>query len=175
MTPIVIDLEWNHAMPGRRPVDGLPNEIIQIGAARIDRANRGTVRALQMAVGVTFAIASVLVLFAPAATGLFTSDDEVIYYGSLFIRMNTFFLIFNAINHVLAGALRGRGESKIPMICMLSCFVVIRQIYLFIGSRIAYNPYVVGFGYPVGWMTCCAAELICFYFIVRKNKGQAPA
>ena len=146
-----------------------------IGAARIDRANRGTVRALQMAVGVTFAIASVLVLFAPAATGLFTSDDEVIYYGSLFIRMNTFFLIFNAINHVLAGALRGRGESKIPMICMLSCFVVIRQIYLFIGSRIAYNPYVVGFGYPVGWMTCCAAELICFYFIVRKNKGQAPA
>ena len=107
-----------------------------IGAARIDRANRGTVRALQMAVGVTFAIASVLVLFAPAATGLFTSDDEVIYYGSLFIRMNTFFLIFNAINHVLAGALRGRGESKIPMICMLSCFVVIRQIYLFIGSRI---------------------------------------
>ena len=146
-----------------------------IGAARIDRANRGTVRALQMAVGVTFAIASVLVLFAPAATGLFTSDDEVIYYGSLFIRMNTFCMIFNAINHVLAGALRGRGESKIPMICMLSCFVVIRQIYLFIGSRIAYNPYVVGFGYPVGWMTCCAAELICFYFIVRKNKGQAPA
>ena len=146
-----------------------------IGAARIDRANRGTVRALQMAVGVTFAIASVLVLFAPAATGLFTSDDEVIYYGSLFIRMNTFCMIFNAINHVLAGALRSRGESKIPMICMLSCFVVIRQIYLFIGSRIAYNPYVVGFGYPVGWMTCCAAELICFYFIVRKNKGQAPA
>ena len=146
-----------------------------IGAARIDRANRGTVRALQMAVGVTFAIASVLVLFAPAATGLFTSDDEVIYYGSLFIRMNTFFLIFNAINHVLAGALRGRGESKIPMICMLSCFVVIRQIYLFIGSRIAYNPYVVGFGYPVGWMTCCIAELICFYIIVRKNKGLAPA
>ena len=146
-----------------------------IGAGRSDRANRGTVRALQMAVGVTFAIASVLIFFAPAATGLFTSDDEVIYYGSLFIRMNTFFLIFNAINHVLAGALRGRGESKIPMICMLSCFVVIRQIYLFIGSRIAYNPYVVGFGYPVGWMTCCAAELICFYFIVRKNKGQAPA
>ncbi|MEE1109050.1 MAG: MATE family efflux transporter [Lachnospiraceae bacterium] len=146
-----------------------------IGAGRSDRANKGTVRALQMAVGVTFAIASVLIFFAPAATGLFTSDDEVIYYGSLFIRMNTFFLIFNAINHVLAGALRGRGESKIPMICMLSCFVVIRQIYLFIGSRIAYNPYVVGFGYPVGWMTCCAAELICFYFIVRKNKGQAPA
>ena len=143
-----------------------------IGAGRSDRANKGTVRALQMAVGVTFAIASVLVLFAPAATGLFTSDDEVIYYGSLFIRMNTFFLIFNAINHVLAGALRGRGESKIPMICMLSCFVVIRQIYLFIGSRIAYNPYVVGFGYPVGWMTCCAAELITLFGKIRDRRRR---
>jgi putative MATE family efflux protein len=143
-----------------------------IGAGRSDRANKGTVRALQMAVGVTFAIASVLIFFAPAATGLFTSDDEVIYYGSLFIRMNTFFLIFNAINHVLAGALRGRGESKIPMICMLSCFVVIRQIYLFVGSRISYTPYVVGFGYPVGWMTCCAAELIYFFRMLKKKVGQ---
>ena len=36
MTPIIIDLEWNRSLPGRRAVDGLPNEIIQIGAARID-------------------------------------------------------------------------------------------------------------------------------------------
>ena len=143
-----------------------------IGAARIDRANRGTVRALQMAVGVTFAIASVLVLFAPAATGLFTSDDEVIYYGSLFIRMNTFFLIFNAINHVLAGALRGRGESKIPMICMLSCFVVIRQIYLFILTRFISNtPRPVGFSYPVGWMLTMVMEL--GYYIYRRRKAAA--
>lgn len=140
-----------------------------IGAQKYDRANKGTVRAIEMAVGVTAVIATILIVLAPAATRLFTQDDEVIYYGTLFIRMNTYFLIFNAINHTLAGALRGRGESKIPMICMLSCFVVIRQIYLFIGSRIAYNPYVVGFGYPVGWMTCCASELISFVYIIRRK------
>ena len=142
-----------------------------IGAEKEDRANKGTVRALEISVGVTFLIATILIFFAPAATGLFTNDDEVVYYGSLFIRMNTYFLMFNAVNHVLAGALRGRGESKIPMICMLACFVVIRQIYLFVGSRIAYNPYVVGFGYPVGWMTCCVAELVCFALIIRKNEN----
>ena len=97
------------------------------------------------------------VIFAPGATALFTRDEEVIYYGTLFLRMNTYFLMFNAVNHVLAGALRGMGESKVPMYCMLACFVLIRQLYLFIGSRIAYNPYVVGFGYPVGWMACCSA------------------
>ena len=126
-----------------------------IGAEKSDRADEGTVRALQISIGVTALIATILVVLAPDATALFTRDEEVIYYGVLFLRMNTYFLLFNAVNHVLAGALRGRGESQAPMICMIACFVVIRQIYLFIGSRIAYNPYVVGLGYPVGWVTCC--------------------
>ena len=124
-----------------------------------------------MAVGVTAVIATILIVLAPQATALFTNDEEVIYYGVLFLRMNTYFLMFNAVNHVLAGALRGRGESRVPMFCMLLCFVLIRQIYLFIGSRIAYTPHVVGFGYPVGWMTCCVLELT--YFIRFRNRHGA--
>jgi putative MATE family efflux protein len=146
-----------------------------IGARKEDRANKGTVRALQLSVSITLVIATAIVLAAPGATGLFTRDEEVIYYGVLFLRMNTFFLLFNTVNHVLAGALRGRGDSKAPMICMLACFVVIRQIYLFVGSRISYTPYVVGFGYPVGWMTCCAAELIYFFRMLNRKKAQDAA
>lgn len=141
-----------------------------IGAERQDRADAGAIRAVTMAVGVTAFIGTILVIFAPFATALFTRDEEVIYYGTLFLRMNTYFLMFNAVNHVLAGALRGMGESKVPMYCMLACFVLIRQLYLFIGSRIAYNPYVVGFGYPVGWMTCCAIEL--GYYLIRIRSGK---
>ena len=138
-----------------------------VGAEKSDRADEGTIRALQISVGVTAVIATILVVLAPDATALFTRDEEVIYYGVLFLRMNTYFLLFNAVNHVLAGALRGRGESQAPMICMIACFVVIRQIYLFIGSRIAYNPYVVGLGYPVGWVTCCITELTYFILLRR--------
>ncbi len=36
MTLIVIDLEWNQPLKGRTPVPGLRDEIIQIGAAKID-------------------------------------------------------------------------------------------------------------------------------------------
>jgi putative MATE family efflux protein len=143
-----------------------------IGAERQDRADAGAVRAVTMAVGVTAFIGTILVIFAPGATSLFTRDEEVIYYGALFLRMNTYFLMFNAVNHVLAGALRGMGESKVPMYCMLTCFVLIRQLYLFIGSRIAYNPYVVGFGYPVGWMTCCVLELSYYLIRIRGRKNE---
>ena len=92
----------------------------------------------------------------------------MIRYGVLFIRTNTIFLLFNAINHVLAGALRGRGDSRGPMIIMLSTFVALRQVYLFLVTRYVVNvPRVVGFGYPVGWVSCCAVMLL--YFILRRR------
>ena len=74
--------------------------------------------------------------------------------------------MFNCINHVLAGSLRGRGDSRAPMIIMLIGFVAIRQAYLFIMTRFIMNtPAVVGFGYPVGWMATCVIEVL--YYLKR--------
>ena len=98
----------------------------------------------------------------------------MIEFGVLFIRTNTFFLLFNCINHVLAGALRGRGDSRGPMIIMLSTFVALRQIYLFFVTHyVANTPTLVAFGYPVGWMSCCAIELAYFYIRRRKRLQSA--
>ena len=140
-----------------------------IGAGQEERANEGTARSMQLIFGITFTIAAALFIVAPQATGFFSKDSEVIRYGVLFMRMNIFFIVLNAVNHVLAGALRGRGDAKGPMIIMITCFVVLRQIYLFAATRIAYTPYVVGFGYPVGWTTCFIAE-VAYYLLVHKYK-----
>ena len=87
-------------------------------------------------------------------------DDTVIAYGALFLHNNVLFLMFNCVNHVLAGALRGRGDSKGPMIIMLVSFVAIRQVYLFAVTRwVANTPTLVGLGYPVGWVVCFIIEL----------------
>ena len=75
------------------------------------------------------------------------------------------------MNHVLAGALRGRGDSKGPMIIMLLAFVGIRQAYLYVVTRFFANtPFLVGFGYPVGWITCCIIELT--YFFLRWGRKR---
>ena len=140
-----------------------------IGAGREERANRGTVITVSMAVGVTAVIVALLCLFAALAVGLFSPDESVIAYGVLFIRANCFFLLFNCVNHVLAGALRGRGDSRGPMIIMLLSFVGIRQIYLFVVTRfVANTPLLVGFGYPVGWTTCCIIEVTYFFLRWRR-------
>ena len=61
------------------------------------------------------------------------------------------------------------------MVIMLLTFVAIRQVYLFVMTRFVLNtPRVVGFGYPVGWMSCCVIELVYFYFRwVKKKEGPA--
>ena len=140
-----------------------------IGAGKEERANRGTVITVSMAVGVTAVIVALLCLFAAPAVGLFSPDESVIAYGVRFIRANCFFLLFNCVNHVLAGALRGRGDSRGPMIIMLLSFVGIRQIYLFAVTRfVANTPLLVGFGYPVGWTTCCIIEVTYFFLRWRR-------
>lgn len=137
-----------------------------IGAKKMDRANKGTVTAILMSVGVTALIALVLVIWAEPSVRLFTQDESVIAFGVLFLQANTFFLLFNCVNHVLAGALRGRGDSRGPMIIMLLSFVAIRQVYLFVVTRfVANTPFLVGFGYPVGWVTCCVIEVS--YFLIK--------
>ena len=144
-----------------------------IGAGKESRADKGTVVTVSMSVGVTAVIVALLCLFAAQAVGLFSPDESVIAYGVLFIRANCFFLLFNCVNHVLAGALRGRGDSRGPMVIMLLAFVGIRQIYLFVVTHfIANTPFLVGFSYPVGWTTCCIIELTYFFLRWRKPKQK---
>ncbi len=145
-----------------------------IGANQPERAHRGTRDTILLSVGITGAIGLVLVIFAAPAIGLFTKDASVIEYGVLFVRANTMFLLANCVNHTLAGALRGRGDSRAPMLIMIGCFVVVRQIYLFVVTRyIANTPLLVGLGYPVGWITCCAVEVS--YYFVRWNQWKREA
>ena len=143
------------------------------GAGNDRRSDRGAVTAIGLSLGITGAIAVLLVTFAPAAVRLFSPDPAVIQYGVLFIRANTFFLLFACVDHVLAGALRGRGDSRGPMIIILSTFVVLRQIYLYWVTRcVANTPLLVGLGYPVGWISCCIVE-VAYALIMRRRRVEA--
>ncbi len=143
-----------------------------IGAGKIKRAEEGTRTAVLMSLVTTGFIALMLYIFARPAIRMFSAEEAVIEFGALFIHTNVFFLMFNCINHTLAASLRGRGDSKGPMIIMLSTFVALRQIYLFtITHYVANTPKLVGFGYPVGWMSCCVVE-VTYYFLKYKKRNR---
>ena len=144
-----------------------------IGAGQEERADRGTIISIMLTLAVTAVISTALFIFAAPSVNLFTDDPGVIEVGVAFLRVNIFFMLFNVVNHVLAGALRGRGDSRGPMICMITCFVGVRQTYLYIMTNYIRNtPAVVGFGYPVGWMTCCVMEVSYFYFVWYRKRNH---
>ncbi len=137
------------------------------GAGNARRCDRGTVASLLLTCGIVGVVVLLLMVFASGAVRLFSPDPDVIRYGVLFIRMNALFMLFLCVDHVLAGALRGFGDSRAPMIIMLACFVALRQAYLFLVTRfVANTPRLVGLGYPVGWLSCCLVEL-AYYFLHR--------
>ena len=64
-------------------------------------------------------------------------------------------------------------DSRGPMVIMLLSFVGIRQVYLYIITRfVANTPFLVGFGYPVGWTSCCILEL-SYYFLCRRKREMS--
>lgn len=140
-----------------------------MGAAQPERAEKGTYITTGLTLLITGVIVIALQIFASPSVRLFSQDPEVIRYGVLFIRANVCFLLFNCVNHVVAGALRGMGDSKGPMLIMLLTFVALRQTYLYFMTRyIANTPLTVGIGYPVGWVSCCLIEVA--YFLLRRKK-----
>ena len=142
-----------------------------IGAEQEDRADSGTGIALWISGVITAITALLLFIFAAPATFLFTPDQEVVSYGALFMRTNILFMVFNSVNHVLAGSLRGRGDSKGPMVIMLVSFVLLRQLYLYVGSLLTDSIYIVCFAFPVGWVACCLLET-GYYLLYYRRKAS---
>lgn len=140
-----------------------------IGANRKRRADYGGLMVVVLSLAMVTALVIPVILLARYAVGLFTSDVAVIAYGIQFVRLNTIFILFNCVNHVLAGILRGMGHSIAPMIFMLTNFVALRQLYLFITTHyIANTPKVVAFSYPFGWIGSAVCTLV-YYLLIRKK------
>ena len=136
----------------------------------IARAKRGIRTALLIGMSCTAVLMTPLLLFARPLLTLFNRDPDVLYYGVMFVLYISPFYLFACVNDIIGGALRGAGEAMAAMICMLSTFVVSRQIYLFFISRVTDSPLLVGLGYPLGWVLCCISLLLCYRLIPWEQK-----
>ena len=133
-----------------------------LGAGNRKRAHRGTYTGFGLALGITAAILAPLMVFAPQLISLFNREEGVLRYGTLFIRVMSPFYLLCVVNQIFAGSLRGAGVTKVPVLIMLSSFVVFRQIYLYVTYRLIGTILPVTLGYPMGWVLC--SVLIYLYY-----------
>lgn len=134
-----------------------------LGDNRVERAQKGVRIALLLSMSCTALLIVPVELFAPALTAFFNSKSEVIEYGTLMLRYISPFYVLCCINQIYSGALRGAGNSRVPMVIMLLSFVVFRQCYLYIMARYICNEILpIAMGYPAGWLLCSVATLIYY-------------
>lgn len=134
-----------------------------LGVDNVERAKKGINVALSLAIGSVIVLLIPIMIFAPQLTAFFNGNPQVIEYGSLLLRWISPFYLLCCVNQIYTGALRGAGNTKIPMIIMLSSFVLFRQIYLYVMSNFISNTVLpIAMGYPAGWLV--AATLSVIYF-----------
>lgn len=142
-----------------------------LGAKQLDRAKKGIRVALWLAIGFTILGSIPVIIHAPSIVAFFNQTPEVIENGSIFLRYLTPFYLLCCLNQVYTGALRGAGNSRAPMIIMLSSFVLFRQIYLYVmANYISNTMFWIGFSYPAGWLLCSIVTFIYFHAVPLDKK-----
>lgn len=143
-----------------------------LGKNQPERARRGVNIAICMAVGATLILMTPIMIFAPHVVSFFNKTPAVIEYGTMMMHWITAFHVFGCFNQILAGALRGAGNSRAPMIIMLSSFVLFRQLYMFVVSHFVANEMLpVIMGYPAGWVVC-SLIMIVYYRRTKLTKTR---
>jgi putative MATE family efflux protein len=138
-----------------------------LGAGEEKRARKGVWVAMICAAA-SIGVLSIIAFFAhDLIYRSFTGNTDVLRSAWKFGQIIIPFYIFITVTSVIPGALRGAGRVKFPTAACIFCFVILRQIYLAIITKVHYEIFTVALGYPLTWATC-AIVLLVFY--LSKNR-----
>ena len=142
-----------------------------LGCNQVERAKKGVSQALLIAIVSTVVLMIPVMAFASPVVAFFNNKEEVVEIGTMLLHWLSPFYVLCCFNQIYSGALRGAGNSRAPMIIMLSSFVAFRQVYLFIMAR-AWNEIIpIAMSYPAGWLLCSTLTAI-YYHSVQLGKNR---
>lgn len=136
-----------------------------LGAKQHDRVKRGAKLGIVCSMVTAELVGVILWLFAPVFISFFNNDPEVIQYGVMQARVISLFFCMLALNHCMAGILRGAGKATVPMVVMLLSWCLLRVTYITVMVRVFRHIAVVFTAYPLTW-TVSAIIFVVYYFKV---------
>jgi MATE family multidrug resistance protein len=117
-------------------------------------ANRSGWAALSLGAGFMFCAAVTLLVVPHAIVRLYTPNPAVIKAGVALLSVGAFFQLFDGLQAVATGALRGAGDTRSAMICHVG-------FYWLVGLPLGYSLcFRWGWGAPGIWMGLCVALIL---------------
>ena len=145
----------------------LPTFVSQnLGAGNVPRAKKGALFGTLTTMVAAEVTGVLMYIFIPQLLGLFISDPDAIAYGIIHARVDTLFYCLLALAHCAAGVLRGCGKSTVPMVVMLSCWCVLRSIYVTVILRFIHEFRMISWAYPITWGVSC---ILFVFYLYRLN------
>ncbi len=112
-----------------------------LGAQKPRRAEQSTWRAARYNTVFMTVVGMLLIAFAPAIVGLFSSDDEVLRYGVSCLRILGVGVPMYAIGMIITQAFNGAGDTSTPTAINFVCFWMLQiPLAYWLASNISMGP-----------------------------------
>ena len=131
-----------------------------IGAGNLERTKKGVMEGMAMDIISGEVLGLLLFAAAPLVVSLFSSDPDVVMYGTRQARLEALFYFLPAISHGSAGVLRGAGKAFVPMLVLLGSWCIIRVIFVRTALLFSHEILIIYIAYPLTWLVSSIVFLI---------------
>lgn len=124
-----------------------------VGAGRYDRVSKGIRLSLIFGIVFSMMMSAVVLLFGKYAFGFLNPDPGIINSGLQIIAVTVPLYFIYVFLEVFSGAVRGYGNSTVPMIIVIANMCGLRIALLFLFVPLWESIAAVAICYPITWAT----------------------
>jgi len=125
-----------------------------IGASRADWSEKAAYETRRIGILIMVAIGTGLFFFGETIVSLYTTDLQVVAMGTQAIRIMALTQPFMAISFIMAGALRGAGDTRWPLLTTATGIWGVRVVFGYLLAVLA------GLGLAGAWMAMAADYMV---------------
>jgi putative MATE family efflux protein len=142
------------------------------GAEKIDRVKNGVRQTLVMCMGAAVVLSVILYFTGQYVYFLFTEDALVVEKGMEILKflVPTYFTF--VFIEILSGALRGMGNSLVPMLLTSIGVCGLRVLWIIIAVPQRPEIKTVIFSYPLSWAVTSVLFIIYYMYFWKKRKHK---
>lgn len=141
-----------------------------IGANKLERVKRGVFATAFMSIVVSAVISLTILLLSEQLMTMFAEEAEVIQIGAEYLMVVASFYVCFSMLFVSNGALRGAGDTVIPMfITLFSLWVIRIPISYYLSLKFGYTG--IWWGIPAAWIVGMIFSALYFFSGRWKRKA----
>lgn len=138
-----------------------------MGAKKYDRIIKGANKATVFCGGLVFTLSVCLIIFAKPLMSLFNDDPNVIEWARRKQMLSISLYLLFAIYECLSAAIKGCGNTRLPMIISVLSICVSRILWLKIMVPVFNTIETVYMAYPVSYVLAAGATYVVYKFCRR--------